>query len=274
MADEKVTKHSGYVYNSKTREGFQRMKRHGIVMPPFRIEDTVTKLLTNHYDRLISRIEKAAKGLAYLEKAVADSTEEYRWNLQDSFLGSIPADKEKLARQLAIQLDKAQLSFFDSFLDDAPQRVGLAVQFALDKDQVFQSRLDGLMETFLKASLERVEKEENFLKSAFLMDLNDYILGKSKDMNSLKDVMNAMRETSVREARFFARDQFARLNKAMTVTSLETAGAKRVQWLTVGDGRVRPTHAALNKKIFDINNIPEEQHDYNCRCGLVPVFDD
>jgi SPP1 gp7 family putative phage head morphogenesis protein len=274
VADEKVTKHSGYVYNSKTREGFQRMKRHGIVMPPFRIEDTVTKLLTNHYDRLISRIEKAAKGLAYLEKAVADSTEEYRWNLQDSFLGSIPADKEKLARQLAIQLDKAQLSFFDSFVDDAPQRVGIAVQFALDKDEVFQSRLDGLMETFLKNSIERVEREENFLKSSFLMDLNDYVLGKSKDLNSLKSVIEAMRETSTREARFFARDQFARLNKAMTVTSIEQAGAKKVQWWTCQDGRVRATHAALNKKMFDLDNLPDEINDYGCRCGLVPVFDD
>ncbi len=250
------------------------MKRHGIVMPPFRIEDTVTKLLTNHYDRLITKIEQAAKGMAYLEKAVGDSGEEYRWNLQESMLGSIPADKEKLARQLALQLDKAQLSFFDSFVDDAPERVGLAVQFALDKDEVFQSRLDGLMETFLKNSLERVEKEENFLKSSFLMDLNDYILGKSKDLNSLKSVIAAMKETSTREARFFARDQFARLNKAMTVTSIEQAGAKRVRWMTVGDGRTRPTHRALNGKVFDINNIPDEQHDFNCRCSFYPLFDD
>ena len=256
------------------------MKRHGIVMPPFRIEDTVTKLLTNHYDRLITKIEQAAKGLAYLEKAVGDSAEEYRWNLQDSMLGSIPSDKEKLARQLAIQLDKAQLSFFDSFLDDAPPRVSLAVQFALDKDEVFQSRLDGLMETFLKASIERVEKEENFLKSAFLMDLNDYILGKSKDLKSLKDVMAAMKETSVREARFFARDQFARLNKAMTVTSIKQAGADKVEWMPVGDGRTRHTHkkdtmkAKYGSLIFDINNLPDEANDYNCRCGLIPVFGD
>jgi SPP1 gp7 family putative phage head morphogenesis protein len=273
MTNQKTTKHSGYVYNSKTREGFQKMKRHGIVMPPFRIEDTVTRILTSHFDRLIDKIGKAARGMALLEKVVGDS-EEYLWNLQDSFLQSIPSDKEKLAEQLETQIDKAQLSFFDSFLDDAPDRVSLAVQFALDKDEVFQSRLDGLMEKFLKNSLERVEREENFLKSAFLMDLNDYILGKSKDLSSLKTVIEAMKETSVREARFFARDQFARLNKAMTITSLEQAGARKVEWMSVHDGRTRPSHKALDGKIFDITAIPKEANDYNCRCGLAPVFDD
>jgi len=271
--DNKVTKHSGYVYNSKTREGFQKMKAHGIVMPPFRIEDTVTNLLTNHYDRLITKIEQAAKGMAYLEKAIGDSTEEYRWNLQDSMLGSIPSDKEKLARQLAIQLDKAQLSFFDNFVDDAPPRVGLAVQFALDKDEVFQARLDGLMEKFLENSLERVTHEENTLKSAFLMDLNDYVLGKSKDLNGLKGVIDAMKETSVREARFFARDQFARLNKAMTTTSLEQAGAIYGEVITVGDGRVRLTHRAINHHVYRLDDLPNELSEYLCRCGVVPRFD-
>ena len=272
MTDQKTTKHSGYVYNSKTREAFQKMKRHGIVMPPFRIEDTVTKILTSHFDRLIDKISQAARGMALLEKAVGDSGE--LWNLQDSFLNSIPSDKKKLAEQLEKQLDKAQLSFFDSFLEDAPERVSIAVQFALDKDEVFQSRLDGLMERFLKNSIERVGREENFLKSAFLMDLNDYILGKSKDLSSLKSVIEAMKETSVREARFFARDQFARLNKAMTITSIEQAGAKKVRWMSVHDGRTRPSHKALDGKTFDINAIPPEANDYNCRCGLYPVFDD
>jgi SPP1 gp7 family putative phage head morphogenesis protein len=44
-----------------------------------------------------------------------------------------------------------------------------------------------------------------------------------------------------------------------------------VKWVTVGDVRVRKSHKELNGKIFDVNNLPQEVDDYNCRCGLVPV---
>ena len=112
------------------------------------------------------------------------------------------------------------------------------------------------------------------MKSSFLEGLTDFILGKSDSLEGLKSVIEAMKLTSVHQSRFFARDQFAKLNKAMTITSLEQAGASHVEWITVKDGRTRPTHKALNGHIFPIDAIPEEQHDYNCRCGLLPVFTD
>ena len=40
---------------------------------------------------------------------------------------------------------------------------------------------------------------------------------------------------------------------------------------TANDGRVRKAHRMRNKRIFDVDNLPEEINDYNCRCGLVPV---
>ena len=72
-------------------------------------------------------------------------------------------------------------------------------------------------------------------------------------------------------ARLFARDQMARFNKACTLATFRSAGVTKVQWLTANDGRVRETHRMLNKKIFDVDNLPKEINDYNCRCGLVPV---
>ena len=63
----------------------------------------------------------------------------------------------------------------------------------------------------------------------------------------------------------------ARFNKAVTITQYESAGVTKVKWVTSHDVRVRESHKALDGKVFDINNLPEELHDYNCRCGLVPV---
>ena len=288
--EEKTTKHSGYVYNSRTKIGFEKMRRHGIVMPPFRIEDNVTRLLTTHYDRLIRKLSEAAKGALIIEGVTMDSL--YKRNttrglyisdsvyseiihkLQSALIRAISSDKTKLAKSIRNQLNLAKNKFFQDFIDDASDKVAIRVQFALDKDTVFQQRIEGLQKRYLDSALERIEWEEDFLKSAFLMQLTDYSTGKSADLESLKDVIKGMQKTSVKEARFFARDQFAKFNKAMTVTSLEQSGAKYVKWRTVGDQRTRPTHKALNNKVFPINGIPDEQFDYNCRCSFTPVFDD
>jgi len=277
-----VTRKAGYLYTKRTAPGFARMKRQGIVMPPFRIEDSVTRLLTGHYDRLLSKMEQAIRSVRIMEKVTTDSHrittdglyQEIMGQMQDALLRSIGSDKEKLEKRLRFFLSASQDHFFENFLDDADEKVKIRVSFALDKDEVFQQRLDYLMNDYLGTALARIKGEEDDLKNKFLRGLTEYALGNTPDLESIRDVMEEMKETSVHRARFFARDQFARLNKSLTLASFDSADVKRVQWLTVGDGRVRPTHKALNKKVFPINDIPEEQHDYNCRCALVPVWSD
>ena len=67
----------------------------------------------------------------------------------------------------------------------------------------------------------------------------------------------------------------ARFNKALTLTTYKAAGVRTVRWMTCNDQRVRPSHRALNGRVFPIDQIPREKDDYNCRCGLVPVeYDD
>ncbi len=287
MSDEgKTVKRSGYVYNKRTKKGFERMRKHGIVMPPFRIEDTVTRLLTSHYDRLLQKLAQAARGAQQLERAVNDTSyktyskittdsvySEIVGQLQNALIKAISADKTKLAKQIRTQLGLAKKHFFDDFIEDAGEVVGIRVQFALDKDLVFQQKIDGLQEHYLKSALDRITWEENFLKSAFLQELTSYAMGTAKDLSALTDVINAMKKTSVHDARFFARDQFSKFNSALTISSIEQAGASHVKWMSTHDGRVRPTHKALDGKLFPINDIPEEKWDYGCRCGLFPVFD-
>jgi len=285
-----VTRKAGYLYSKRTAPGFARMKRQGIVMPPFRIEDSVTRLLTGHYDRLLTKMEQAIRSVRLMEKVTTDSLysrittdglyQEIMGQMQEALLRSIGSDKEKLEKRLRFFLSASQDHFFENFLDDADEKVRVRVSFALDKDEVFQQRLDYLMDDYLGTALKRIKGEEDDLKNKFLRGLTEYALGNTPDLESIRDVMEEMKETSVHRARFFARNQFALLNKSLTLASFDAANVEKVQWLTCSDGRVRPTHKAVNKKIFPVNDLPKNDkggylhQEPNCRCGLVPVWNE
>ena len=56
-----------------------------------------------------------------------------------------------------------------------------------------------------------------------------------------------------------------------TLMALKDAGVKKVEWVTERDGSVCKECAALDGKIFDIEDAPGKQH-MNCRCRLRPVL--
>ncbi len=86
-------------------------------------------------------------------------------------------------------------------------------------------------------------------------------------------MVGKVREEAGTFSKFFSRDQFSRFNRALTIATYDGAGAKWVQWVTVGDQRVRKSHRRLQNKIFRIDDLPKEYLDYLCRCALLPVFD-
>ena len=47
---------------------------------------------------------------------------------------------------------------------------------------------------------------------------------------------------------------------------------EEVTYITAGDESVRPTHEALNGRIFPLNNTPSELQDPNCRCTIAAYF--
>jgi SPP1 gp7 family putative phage head morphogenesis protein len=64
-----------------------------------------------------------------------------------------------------------------------------------------------------------------------------------------------------------------RMLKAETATNHHTP---RYMWLTSGDEKVRPSHAANDGKIFYWSDPPPTGHpaeDFNCRCVAVPYVD-
>jgi SPP1 gp7 family putative phage head morphogenesis protein len=84
-------------------------------------------------------------------------------------------------------------------------------------------------------------------------------------------------EVSESRARLIARDQVGKLNAAVTQERLKAAGATAYRWSTSRDERVRPSHAALEGKVFAWDHPPAEGHPgaaVLCRCVAIPVFGD
>ena len=105
----------------------------------------------------------------------------------------------------------------------------------------------------------------------FLTAIKDYFESKNTSDEKLKEIIKEINETD--GYKDFATDQLLKFSKAINIASLFQAGAKKVQWLTVGDQRVRATHKKLHGKIFNINRLPDECYDENCRCTVIAVFD-
>lgn len=117
-------------------------------------------------------------------------------------------------------------------------------------------------------------------------------LGRMKEM-VYSDYMNGRTTTNIvkglqqqygidkRHARLIARDQTAKLNAEITQSQQRDAGVDKYKWSTVGDGRVRDSHDALDGEIFSWDDPPETDdgrrchpgEDYQCRCCAIPVFD-
>ena len=187
-------------------------------------------------------------------------------------------DQEELARldeQFSGDIErifkKEQKNYLGRLLDDADGKTKRILQsFTIDKKKFFDDNMDEVRRLYVQNSLERIDWEQEDIKRAILKRITDYAMNRTDELK-LDDLTKDAFNRGEHLARLFARDQMARFNKACTLATFRSAGVTKVQWLTANDGRVRKTHRMLNKKIFDVDNLPEEINDYNCRCGLVPV---
>lgn len=187
-------------------------------------------------------------------------------------------DKEELARldeQFTGDIErifkKEQKNYLERLLDDADGKTKRILQsFTIDKKKFFDDNMDEVRRLYVQNSLERMDWEQEDIKRAILKRITDYAMNRTDELK-LDDLTKDAFNRGEHLARLFARDQMARFNKACTLATFRSAGVTKVQWLTANDGRVRKTHRLLNKRIFDVDNLPKEINDYNCRCGLVPV---
>lgn len=195
-----------------------------------------------------------------LEHEWFEEDQEEQARLDEQFTGDI----EKVFK-------KEQKNYLERLLDDADGKTKRILQsLTIDKKKFFDDNMDEVRRLYVQNSMERIDWEQEDIKRAILKRITDYAMNRTDELK-LDDLTKDAFNRGDHLARLFARDQMARFNKACTLATFRSAGVTKVQWLTANDGRVRKTHRMLNKRIFDVDNLPEEINDYNCRCGLVPV---
>ena len=299
---------NGYIYSKGTKEGFLKMKRQGIPRPIFTFENKLAKILKSRYEEYIKKLLKDLKAQCktnniILDNALEDDRLESLLKFFDDMkkeYDSQQAENEKtigrinlktvantLEHQWAEDEGKEETEYFVKKIDkvleveqadylkrlmaDADGRTAkLLLSFSVDKQKFFNENLAEIRKLYLDNSIDRIKGEESLLKRKILQRIIDYATGATKELD-LSTLVKEAYTGSDHLARLFARDQMQRFNKACTLATFKAAKVTKIKWVTCGDRRVRPTHKALNGRTFDIDNLPSEIDDYNCRCGLVPV---
>jgi len=89
-------------------------------------------------------------------------------------------------------------------------------------------------------------------------------------------------EVSLSRANTIARTEVGRTSTLLTQARAEHVGSTHFKWISAGDSDVRPTHRALNGKVFRWDDPPECDPGHralpgaiwNCRCYPEPILED
>lgn len=307
MENNYPVRKNGYIYSKGTKAGFLRMQRQGIPRPLFSIENRLAKLLAARYRVLTRRLLKDLRAqckansitldsapeddsLESLLKFFDDMKKEFearqkenertigRINLntvantlEHQWLEEEPEESGYFLQSMDGILKTEQADYLKRLLSDADGKTARILQsFSIDKEQLFNENMDTIRKLYLDNSIARIRGEENLIKQRILQKITDYATNKSATLD-LTELVKESYESTDHLSRLFARDQMQRFNKACTLSAFRSAGVTKVKWVTCGDVRVRKSHKELNGHDFNIDSLPREIDDYNCRCGLVPV---
>ena len=250
------------------RKRYLRQRQSGVIIPPMRFEKTVASSLNvlnasfvkKMYDKLLSNLQ-----------IVKDSIEENEAFVGESIRGIANTPDKTLEFVLSPKFEEGTVLFFEYFLKDLPESFAMEISFSLDKNEVFKNRIGKIQEFYLDEAIKRTSGGQDLLREKFVKKMSDYITTQKVGLDGLEEIYKEILSDGKSFSKFFARDQFARFGRALTLASYDEGGYTKVEWLTVGDGRVRKSHEKLNGKVFDIDNLPDEIHDFNCRCTFAPV---
>lgn len=233
------------------------------------------------YDKLIKESRQIQKdfdtyrklhpGQIWITRGEVEAAKNTLGHLWEELEGLGPDGKEQVQKVLERAYTDDQKEVLKEFMRDADERTARAISsFSIEKQVAFNDSMAGIKQLYLDNAMDRIDGELELLERAFLKRFTAYITGDT-DTLKFEDIVKATFYNSDNMARMFARDQMARFNKALSLSTMINAGVTKVKWVTVGDGRVRRSHQELNGQVFGIRNLPEEIDDYNCRCALVPV---
>lgn len=264
----------------------QSLTKQGLTLDAAPEDDNLESLLKffEEQDEHLKKENEALINRVSMNNVAENLKSEWRIGVEPSpadALYGIGGDSFRLKMDRVFKAE--QEDYIKRLFKDAPDKFkGIIAGFEIDKEKFFKDNLDAVRELYLDNSIQRIQGEVDWLKRHILQRIVDYATGESPTLH-LSDLVQAGYEGSTYLSRLFARDQMQRFNKACTLSTFRNAGVTKVKWVTVGDSRVRNrsytdrhgvfhrAHTELNGQIFDVENLPPEIDDYNCRCGLVPV---
>lgn len=102
-------------------------------------------------------------------------------------------------------------------------------------------------------------------------------LTSGKTVDQMKSIVQERMDVSDSRAELIARDQVSKLNADLTKSRQEDSGVSSYIWRTVGDERVRDSHAQCDGETFSWDQPPIDPgchpgEDYQCRCFAEPIL--
>lgn len=277
-AEDKVkkalTKAYGRILRSLLEDFMAKAKEHGIVPDQLTSDAEDTDPIKTFLQLLAEQEAQSRKTIENMDlKMKLQATAQ---ELEQEWMEPYVIDPEtgmghtQLEEDIWAALKACQKDYLGRLYEDAsPELRFIVSSFNLDKQKLYNENMDEIRRLYLDNSMQRIKGETDLLKKAFLQKLNDYITGKS-DTLDIEKVTDQLAVRSKKMSQFFARDQLSRFNKATMLAQYKAAGVKTLKWITTHDVRVRDSHRKLDGVVFDIDNLPPEINDYNCRCGLIP----
>lgn len=172
------------------------------------------------------------------------------------------------------RLIKALKRIAEGVFNHVEERTNAGLRSVVAIDIVSESASPAMIEAWATKNAALIRK----LQPEAISDMQRMVFRGVADGTTTSDLAKQMQErfgVDERKAKFWARDQVSKLNADLTQAKQTKLGVKQYQWVSSGDERVRPTHAANNGKVFDWDKPPATGHpgeDYQCRCRSAPVL--
>lgn len=188
------------------------------------------------------------------------------------------------------ELEKIASNFIQGINNVNKKSVFKQLKAVLGVDPVMN---DKWLDSFMRAA---IQENVNYIKSIekqYFDKIETIIYQGTRRGNSLNEMAHEIKKSSnssIKRARFIARDQAGSIYGDMTKKRNEEAGVEKFVWVTSRDERVRgnpsglypdaiPNHWELDKQVFTWNKGVEKYggllpgEDYNCRCTSKPYIE-
>lgn len=185
--------------------------------------------------------------------------------LAEVFQGA--ADADDIATGIAYDVSDANMDGF---------KRQLKVVFGTDVVQIPQPWLRDQFKSFASENVKLIKSiPEQYLDRVGNLIQKEFRQG--TDHRKIADMIQETFDVPRSRAKTIARDQVGSLNGTLTQLRNQEMGLSEYTWLTAGDERVRPAHAARDGETFAWDKPPPDGNPgqpINCRCTALPVVTD